>query len=274
MEEDKKKVRLKSIFVLLLILFVGGVFTLHILPRGIAKGFDLLTGVNLDSHDLATRYGMGIISRLIGLAILLPVFFRLNVMKNFTYRITGTCFVLSWMFFVYIVANLEVDGMKYATPQLILLMVLECFVIGFYEEILFRGVLLRQFMELFEDGQGKYMCAVLTSSLAFALVHLMNLFTGARIEAVLSQVVYTFILGIAFSALLIRTNWNLLWCGLIHSLYDMASGFGDFAVLQQTENVTVSPQTVNAGAYLINLCLFIPLLLYGIFLLRKRNISV
>lgn len=272
MEKAKKKVIVKSIFVLMLILLVGFVFTLHILPRGIAKCFDL-AGVNLDSHDLATRYGMGIISRLIGFAILLPVLFRLDVMKDFTYRITGTCFVLSWMFFVYIVANLEVDGMQYATPQLILLMVLECLAIGFYEEILFRGVLLRQFMELFEDGQGKYMCAVVTSSLAFALVHLMNLFAGRSIADVLSQVVYAFILGIAFSALLVRTNWNLLWCGLIHGFYDMAAGFGDFAVLQQTENVTSSPQAVNAGAYLINLCLFIPLLLYGIFLLRKKKVS-
>ena len=78
-----------------------------------------------------------------------------------------------------------------------------------------------------------------------------------------------FIMGVAFSALLIRTNWNLLWCGIIHSLYDIAAGFGDFAVLQTTNEVIANSNTPSAGVYLMNFCLFIPLLIYAIFLLRK-----
>lgn len=56
----------------------------------------------------------------------------------------------------------------------------------------------------------------------------------------------------------------------LHSLYDIVAGFGDFASRQTTTEMIANNNTPSAGAYLANLCLFLPLLLYAIFLLRKR----
>ena len=259
---------IKAILVLSLVVLVGIVFTLHILPKGIAWG-SACVGIKLDSRDMGTKYGMGIAVRLFGMAVLLPILSQLSDMRIFAYRIDKTCFALSWLFFVYIAANLEIGSVAHTTPRLLLLMVLECIAIGFYEEILFRGVLLRQFIELFGNSHRRIICAVFASSLVFGLIHLMNFHTEVSTGAVLSQVGYSFIMGVAFSALLIRTNWNLLWCGIIHSLYDIAAGFGDFAVLQTTNEVIANSNTPSAGVYLMNFCLFIPLLIYAIFLLRK-----
>lgn len=259
----------KTVLIVILVLFVGVIFTLDILPKGIAWGFTH-AGIELDSNDLGTKYGMGIFVRLFGLALLLPILSHLSDMQIFTYRIDKTCFAISWLFFVYIVANLEIDDVAQATPGMVLLMILECFAIGFYEEILFRGVLLRQFTELFGNSHSKIICAVFASSLLFGLIHLKNFRTGAGAAAVLTQVGYAFIIGVFFSAILLRTNWNLLWCGILHSLYDMAAGFGDFAVRQTTTEMIANNNTPSAGAYFINLCFFIPLLLYAIFLLRKK----
>lgn len=264
----KDTISVKKIF-LILAVFLDVVFTLVILPRGISWGF-AHAGIKLDSHDLGTKYGMGIIVRLLGLAVIFPILSHLSNMRKFTYRIDKNCIVLSWLYFVYIVANLEIGSMDKATPWLVLLMILECFAVGFYEEILFRGVLLRQFMELFENSRRRILCAVFASSFLFGLIHLINFRTGAGAAAVLTQVGYAFIIGIFFSALLLRTNWNLLWCVILHSLYDMAASFGDFAIQQTTKKVTANHSTPDAGAYLINLCLFLPLLLYAIFLLRKE----
>lgn len=261
---------LKTILIFMLIVLVGFIFALDMLPKVIVKGF-MLAGIKLDSQDLVTKYGMGIIVRLFGLAVLLPILSRLSDMRIFTYRINKACFALSWLFFVYIIANLEIDGVAQVTPEVVLLMILECFAIGFYEEILFRGVLLRQFTELFGNSHSRIICAVFTSSLLFGLIHLINFRTGAGAAAVLTQVGYAFIIGVFFSALLLRTNWNLLRCGILHSLYDMAAGFGDFAVRQMTSEVIANHNTPSVGAYLLNLCLFIPLLLYAIFLVRKEN---
>ncbi|MDD6207757.1 MAG: CPBP family intramembrane metalloprotease [Clostridiales bacterium] len=269
MINSDKMSALKTVLILILVIFLDLVFTLVILPKGIAWGF-AHAGIKLDSHDLGTKYGMGIAVRLFGLAVLLPILSHLSDMRIFTYRIHKSCFVLSWLFFVYILANLEIGDMTQATPWLFLLMILECFAIGFYEEILFRGVLLRHFIELFGNSHRRIICAVFVSSLLFGILHLINFRTGAGAAAVLTQVGYAFITGVFFSALLLRTNWNLLWCGIVHSLYDIAAGFGDFAVQKTSSEVIANHSTPDVGAYLINLCLFIPLLLYGIFLLRKE----
>lgn len=261
---------LKKILILILVLFLDVVFTLVILPKGIAWGF-AHAGIRLDSHDLGTKYGMGIIVRLIGVAVILPILSHLSDMRKYTCRIDKSCFALSWLYFVYIIANLEIDGVAFATPGLFLLMVLECFAIGFYEEILFRGVLLRKFIELFGNSHRRVICAAFASSLIFGLTHLINFRTGASAAAVLTQVGYAFMIGVFFSALMLRTNWNLLWCGILHSLYDMAAGLGDFASWQTTKEVTANSSAPGTGAYLMNLCLFIPLLLYAIFLLRKKK---
>lgn len=82
--------------------------------------------------------------------------------------------------------------MAYATPWLFILMVLESFAIGFYEEILFRGVLLRPFIELFGDNQRRVIYAVFVSSLIFGLTHVINFRAGASAVAVLTQVGYSF----------------------------------------------------------------------------------
>lgn len=265
----KDTISVKKTLILILVVFLDIVFTLVILPKGIAWGF-AHAGIKLDSHDLETKYGMRIIVRLLGLAVIFPILSHLSDIRKFTYKIDKNCIVLSWLYLVYIAANLEIGSMDRATPWLVLLMILECFTIGFYEEILFRGVLLRQFMELFGNSRRSILCAVFSSSLLFGLTHLINFRTGAGAAAVLTQVGYAFIIGVFFSALLLRTNWNLLWCVILHSLYDMAAGFGDFAVQQTTKEVTANHNTPGTGAYLINFCLFLPLLLYAIFLLRKE----
>ena len=123
---------------------------------------------------------------------------------------------------------------------------------GFFEHvdvlmmILFRGVLLRHFIELFGNSHRRIICAVFVSSLLFGILHLINFRTGAGAAAVLTQVGYAFIIGVFFSALLLRTNWNLLWCGIVHSLYDIAAGFGDFAV-QKTSSEVIGNHSTPDG---------------------------
>ncbi len=174
------------------------------------------------------------------------------------------------MFFIYIAANLEIGNMHSATPVQIILMIVECISIGFFEEFLFRGIILNQFV--INSGAGKYsaLYAVIISGLAFGLFHLSNLRSGNALT-VIFQILYTTMMGIAFSALMLRTKWNIIWCGMIHSLYDIASGFGDFKNITASQgNVAVQAQTVNITAELLNLALFLPLLLYGLFMVRNR----
>ena len=100
--------------------------------------------------------------------------------------------------------------------------ILFCLAIGFSEELIFRGLLLPLFVGVFGRGKIGVLKAVTFSSALFALMHLLNLFGGAPL-AVLTQVGYSFLIGLAFSLSALFTK-NIFVPILLHSLFD----FGGF----------------------------------------------
>jgi uncharacterized protein len=87
--------------------------------------------------------------------------------------------------------------------------------VGFAEETLFRGIILRALRE----GGRREGVAVLVSSLWFGLFHLTNLITGADATAVIQQVAIASVAGIALY--LWRRGTGLLVGGMVvHGLWD------------------------------------------------------
>ncbi len=260
----EKNTKLFAILLVILISFVGNIAILILLPRLIA--FSLANiGVNLDSSNQMTKYMMGIFVRIIGVAIFMFIMIKLKLTRIYHFKLNKSYIFLSWVFFIYIIFNLEFTTIKHIDSLLVTAMIINSLIIGLYEEIVFRGIVLPLLFAKWGANKKQVVFSVVGASTLFGLLHLSNLFTGAPVVAVVTQVIYATIMGIAFSALLIRTNWNLIWCGLIHGMYNMASGFGD---LVPSVSAEVSGN-VSALPYLLNLLLFLPLLLYGLFLLRK-----
>ena len=87
------------------------------------------------------------------------------------------------------------------------------FMVGFAEETLFRGILLRGEMEFRNIFQ-----VMLVSSVAFGLFHLTNL-AFSPVNMVLVQVATTFLVGLFYAplALLVRSLWPLV---IFHFLWD------------------------------------------------------
>ncbi len=100
--------------------------------------------------------------------------------------------------------------------DLLWLFLLKCLSVAFVEEILFRGFIVPALAG--ENGDRKWL-AVLGSAALFALVHLLNLFTGA-VGAVLLQVGYTFLLGCMFAVMMLKTK-NVWLCLAVHFLFDV-----------------------------------------------------
>jgi membrane protease YdiL (CAAX protease family) len=87
--------------------------------------------------------------------------------------------------------------------------------VGFAEETLFRGIILRALRE----GGRREGVAVLVSSLWFGLFHLTNLITGSEVTAVAQQVAIASVAGIALY--LWRRGTGLLVGGMVvHGLWD------------------------------------------------------
>ena len=104
----------------------------------------------------------------------------------------------------------------------IALFFVECLLVGAFEELLFRGILLPAVIERRAKKDKSAFWSVIISSAAFALVHLFNLFTSSP-TAVIMQVGYSFLLGGASCFVFLKTG-NILPCVLLHALFNFCGG--------------------------------------------------
>jgi membrane protease YdiL (CAAX protease family) len=101
----------------------------------------------------------------------------------------------------------------------IYIFLIECFSISFFEEIVFRGiVLILLIQKLPSTKKGMYL-AIFISSLIFGLSHLVNLFGGISLTDVLQQVGYSFLMGLMWAVVYLKTK-NIWWSVLLHSAYN------------------------------------------------------
>ena len=111
------------------------------------------------------------------------------------------------------------QGSAYLTAPLpdILLFACGCLSVALFEELLFRGLLFPLLLRHFPDTRGGRLLALLLSSAAFALLHLLNL--PAAGSAALLQVGYSFLIG-CLTAVLFLLGRGLLLPVLFHALYN------------------------------------------------------
>ncbi|MEW6607135.1 MAG: CPBP family intramembrane glutamic endopeptidase [bacterium] len=101
----------------------------------------------------------------------------------------------------------------------VILFFIECLSVGFFEEVLFRGILLIVLVEKLEHVKGGTLISILISSLIFGLLHLVNLFDGATLGSALLQVGYSFLMGILWATLYLKTG-NLWLVMILHAVYN------------------------------------------------------
>ena len=103
------------------------------------------------------------------------------------------------------------------------LFLLECLLIGLFEETAFRGTLFLLILEKRRGTTGQIFLTSLISSALFGLIHLANLLEGADVGATLLQVGYSFLIGGMCAIVLLKTG-NLLFCILLHAVFDVGGG--------------------------------------------------
>lgn len=106
----------------------------------------------------------------------------------------------------------------------ILLFLLSCISIGFFEEVIFRGVLLPVLLQRFEQSQQGIFYAIVLSSMVFGIIHFVNLFAGASVVQTVLQVGYSFLMGMLFAVVFLKTH-NLWYSVMLHTIYNIAGLF-------------------------------------------------
>lgn len=130
--------------------------------------------------------------------------------------------------------------------------------VGFAEEGLLRGVVLRALLP------GGVMRAAVLSSLLFGLAHLTNAFAGRNPTGTVVQAVYATFIGIGFAGPFLRSG--TLWPAVVlHGMIDFADyagrGFAPANENAQTSLQQALPALLITGAYAV----------YGLLLLRGRG---
>lgn len=134
------------------------------------------------------------------------------------------------------------------------------FLIGFTEEVLFRGLVQNAFFRLFkEDSYIHLVMAVIMSGIIFGLVHLANAFrAGGDFTAALTQCVSAVFMGVYLGAVYFRTGKHLWYLIFVHSLYDavgmissgMLSGEKMDDVLNSYSSISVTTVMIVGALYL------------------------
>jgi len=101
----------------------------------------------------------------------------------------------------------------------IFLFFIECLSVGFFEETLFRGILLLVLLDIFSEKKYGIIRAVILSSLIFGSLHIFNVFDGASIRVIIEQIGYSFLMGMLWAVMYVKTK-NLWLVMLLHATYN------------------------------------------------------
>jgi uncharacterized protein len=178
---------------------------------------------------------------------------------------------LIWPLLVYSVLNGSdlIDSplkINWADGGLITLFVLLYISVGTIEEFLFRGLLLPVMLRKWGGTRKGIYTAVIVSSAIFGLVHLLNFAMGRRdLLTTGTQILYGTFFGVFFAALMLRNN--SIWPAVFgHFLFDLC---GNLMEITQGWVFTRKEPTTTVEGALITLTILLPLLLIGLFYLRK-----
>jgi uncharacterized protein len=163
-----------------------------------------------------------------------------------------------WFFIVPLILAVEnsLAGINATAIADILLFFCLALLVGFTEEVLIRGLMLRSLASL---GVWR---AVIITSLIFGLLHSLNIVAGNDPQAVLMQMAYATAIGFTFAALQVRTGiiWPLI---LVHFLTD-------FSAFLALNGVTQGSRTSSPGLLIVAIYLIV-FVGYGIWLLSKKD---
>lgn len=169
---------------------------------------------------------------------------------------------LLWFPSLYVVLFLSVvTYMGWPQPQVLGFLAINTLLVGFSEELAFRGVLLRALLTRLPVWP-----AIWISVVAFGSVHVLNVFVTGDLLAAATQAVAAGMSGLLFTAIVLRTG-SIVPAMLFHALWD-------FATLSMLAGITETTAANPPPLLLVVPVLFVvPNFLYGLFLLRRVNSS-
>ncbi|MNX06469.1 CAAX amino terminal protease self- immunity [compost metagenome] len=141
----------------------------------------------------------------------------------------------NWIYYLPLVLVLGINcmnGFKSTSASTLLYFIGFTLLVGFVEETIYRGLILRTLL-----AKG-VTTAVATSSILFAVTHILNALSGQNLFDTILQIVYALLVGLVLALLIIMNNniLPLITFHFIHNLINFMSPsnsiwYGTFAVI-------------------------------------------
>lgn len=116
--------------------------------------------------------------------------------------------------------------------------------VGFLEEIIFRGFLFRGM------AKNNMTAAIIVSAVTFGIGHIVNLLNGYDLISSLIQIVFAVMVGFLLVFIFVRTG-SLIACIAFHSLNNILSAFGSAQVLVDLAGSEQGGQLLNVGIRIV-----------------------
>ncbi len=138
------------------------------------------------------------------------------------------------------------DPITASVPEIILF-VAQMILVGFSEEILFRGIVQNAVMDFTgRDTVSSVRKGLIISGSIFGLVHLTNMFVpGISAGAALIQAVSFIPTGIMFGTVYFRSRNNIWLCTLIHAMIDLVAFLSSGVLSGIAENSAINSYSVK-----------------------------
>ena len=197
---------------------------------------------------------------------------------DFRFKGIGKGLLLGWFGFVYIAITFFVNfmpaqenGFIVSNTFYLLLVILHPLIgTGLFEEVLYRGLVLKILLKKTGGTKKGIMFACVVSSMLFGLLHIPNLITGAPVLQTVSQIISAATIGLFFAAIYLRTK--RLWIPILfHGFLNLSAQIFNAIVASDTVAQGVETQTGTdiVGFILMTLFEALPPLIAGLVLLRK-----
>lgn len=201
-----------------------------------------LLGTTKDSDMISNT-----VLRILGGSGFIMLLLGFGYRKIFHFKRVGQALLIMLPAFLISINNFPIIAFVDGRAELIdpfyrvILFLIECLSVGFFEEIIFRGILLMLFIERFSSKKNGVWIAVISSSILFGLVHLINLFNGAALGDTLLQVSYSMLMGMLWAVMFLRTQ-NLWLTMVLHATYNF---FGQVMFYLGTVNHRFDTYTIG-----------------------------
>lgn len=144
------------------------------------------------------------------------------------------------------------------SPQVIFYLAINTFLVGFSEEMAFRGVLFRALLTRIPIWP-----AIIITTVLFGSVHSLNALTTGDLPSAIAQSITAAMSGLLFIAIVLRTG-SIIPAMLIHALWDFSNLLGIANLITTTDQAPIDPRLL-----IVPVLMQLPTFIYALFLLRK-----